>query len=138
MAAAGLCGMASGKVIYVDDDAAGAGDGTSWADAYVFLQDALADANEADKPVEIKVAQGIYKPDQGAAIMPGDRHASFHLISGVTIKGGYAGAAAPIPMRVTLHCMKPSSQATWPATTSTWLIHAICLMSPAGRTIAAT
>ena len=38
-----LCSLACGKVIYVDDDAAGAIDGSSWENAYVYLQDALAD-----------------------------------------------------------------------------------------------
>ena len=31
----------SGKVIYVDTDAAGAKNGTSWVDSYNYLQDAL-------------------------------------------------------------------------------------------------
>ena len=82
---------AVGKVIYVDDSAIGANDGTSWVDAYNYLQDALADANITEKPVEILVAQGIYKPDQGATKTLGDRSESFQLINGVSIFGGYAG-----------------------------------------------
>ena len=38
---------AAEKIIYVDDDATGADDGSSWQDAYNFLQDALADAVSA-------------------------------------------------------------------------------------------
>lgn len=49
---------AAGKIIYVDADAAVAGDGSSWVNAYNYLQDALADANSAEKPVEVWVAQG--------------------------------------------------------------------------------
>jgi len=82
-----------GKTIYVDDDAKGLNNGSSWDDAYKFLQDALADANSTEKPVEIRVAQGIYKPDEDT-IHPdgtGDRTAAFQLINGVTLKGGYAG-----------------------------------------------
>jgi len=92
-----FCPTAIGKVIYVDDDAAGANDGTSWEDAYIYLQEALADANSAEKPVEIRVAQGIYKPDMGTGITPGDRDASFKLISGVSLSGGYAGIFEPDP-----------------------------------------
>jgi hypothetical protein len=86
---------ATGKIIYVDDDATGTNDGTSWENAYVYLQDALADANDSDKPVEILIAQGIYKPDQGAEQTLGDRVATFQLINGVALKGGYAGLNDP-------------------------------------------
>ena len=92
-----LCPAAIGKVIYVDDDAAGANDGTSWEDAYIYLQEALADANSAEKPVEIRVAQGIYKPDMGAGQTAGDRNASFILTSGLILTGGYAGILEPDP-----------------------------------------
>jgi len=51
------------RIIYVDGRSAGANDGASWADAYNFLQDALADANSSEKPVEIRVAQGHFKED---------------------------------------------------------------------------
>ena len=85
-----LCPV-SAKTIYVDDDAAGANNGTSWTNAYLYLQDALADANASEKPVEIRIAQGTYRPDQGANQTPRDRETTFQLISGVAIKGGYAG-----------------------------------------------
>ncbi|MHC4324394.1 MAG: right-handed parallel beta-helix repeat-containing protein, partial [Planctomycetota bacterium] len=87
-----LCCSAMGKIIYVDDDAAGVNDGSSWENAYIFLQDALADANSTEKPVEIRVAQGIYMPDQGAGITRGDHKVEFKLISAVTVLGGFAGA----------------------------------------------
>jgi hypothetical protein len=83
--------VTSAKIIYVDADANGLNDGTSWVNAYKFLQDALADANDSPKPVEIRVAQGIYKPDQGGNKTPGDRTASFQLKNEVALKGGYAG-----------------------------------------------
>ena len=86
-----LCTGTFGKIIYVDDDAVAANDGSNWENAYTFLQDALADANSAEKPVEIRVAQGIYKSDRGANQTLGDREATFRLINGVTLKGGFAG-----------------------------------------------
>jgi parallel beta-helix repeat protein/predicted outer membrane repeat protein len=83
---------AGAKTIYVDADAAGGGGGTSWSDAYEYLQDALADADASAKPVEIRVAQGTYKPDQGAGVEDANRTETFQLINGVALKGGYAGA----------------------------------------------
>ncbi|MHC4528467.1 MAG: choice-of-anchor Q domain-containing protein, partial [Planctomycetota bacterium] len=67
------------QIITVDDD--GPAD-------FNNLQDALAAASSGD---EIRVAQGIYKPDQGGGITPGDRTATFQLKNGVALKGGYAG-----------------------------------------------
>ncbi len=84
-------------IIYVDGRSTGTNDGSSWVDAYVYLQDALADAGTAEKPIEIRVAQGIYKPDRGANQSPADRAAIFKLLDGVTLKGGYAGLGEPDP-----------------------------------------
>ena len=76
----------------VDDNAPLEGDGTSWEDAFKYLQDALELAESGD---EIRVAGGTYKPDQDEddpnTATPGDRTATFALIDGVQIKGGYAG-----------------------------------------------
>jgi hypothetical protein len=91
--------IAAGEVIYVDADANGANDGSSWTDAYNYLQDALVDANSSAKPVEIQVAEGIYTPDTNSAdpYGNGDRTATFQLTNGVSIKGGYAGFGEPDP-----------------------------------------
>ena len=90
------CGIAAGGTIYVDDDASLGGDGTSWATAYKYLQDGLGAAVSGD---EVWVAEGIYKPDANTAnpTGSGDREATFQLINGVAIRGGYAGFGEPEP-----------------------------------------
>jgi hypothetical protein len=66
-------------IIYVDASATGAHDGTSWQDAFTSLQSALAVAVADD---EIWVAAGTYTPGN-------NRSATFQLISGVEIYGGF-------------------------------------------------
>ncbi|MBL7154082.1 MAG: right-handed parallel beta-helix repeat-containing protein [Phycisphaerae bacterium] len=99
LVSAGSAGVAVGKVIYVDGRASGADNGTCWADAYVFLQDALSDANDSEKPVEVWVAQGIYRPDRSTAEPngTGDREATFRLVNGVAVLGGYGGIGEADP-----------------------------------------
>jgi hypothetical protein len=102
-----LCTAAAAKTIYVDDDAAGANDGSSWENAYIYLQEALLDARNSVKPFEIKVAQGVYTPDKGYIDPPGRRDfrtpeekrsgANFLLISGMSVIGGFAGIDEPDP-----------------------------------------
>jgi len=94
-----VCPAWAGTVIYVDDDAPLGGDGRSWYTAYSFLQDALADANSMKRPLEIRVAQGVYRPDEGANHMPGDRMASFELAEYVSLIGGFAGLGTADPNR---------------------------------------
>ena len=76
------------KTIFVDDNASAGGDGASWASAHKYLQDALAVAEYGD---EIWVAEGTYKPDQGAGKNAGDRASPFVLVNGVGMYGGFWG-----------------------------------------------
>jgi predicted outer membrane repeat protein len=92
-----LCHSSDAKIIYVDDSATGANNGTSWIDAYNYLQDALVDVENSDIQIEIRVAQGVYKPDIGGGQTSGDRSATFRLNNKVTLKGGYAGVKFPLP-----------------------------------------
>lgn len=78
----------SQTIIYVDADAVGSNDGSSWEDAFVYLQDGLAIAEAGD---EIWVAEGVYRPDLGAAQDLGDRDASFVIPPSVTLLGGFRG-----------------------------------------------
>ncbi len=77
-----------GRIIHVDDDASGPQDGSSWAAAFRYLQDALAGAQAGD---EIRVAQGTYYPDEGAGMEKGERRYCFVVPSGVMLKGGFGG-----------------------------------------------
>ncbi len=66
--------------------------GRGWLSAYRYLQDALNAARAACPPVdEIWVAGGWYTPDQGEGQVAGDRSASFQLVDGVGVYGGFAG-----------------------------------------------
>ena len=93
--------LAASQAIYIDDDAPAGGNGTSWATAYTHLQDALAPlkARSSDSLVEVRMAQGVYKPDR-SEMSPegnGDRDAAFELSRGVQLMGGYAGIGATDP-----------------------------------------
>lgn len=95
-----VCGVAragGGVVVFVDDDAKAGGDGASWATAFRSLQDALAMVRAGGVAAEVRVAQGVYRPDDGAGIVKGDREVSFALDVAVTVRGGYAGIGAVDP-----------------------------------------
>jgi hypothetical protein len=79
-------------VLYVDQRVpGGAGDGSSWANAFANLQDALEAARiEAGTVDEIWITWGTYRP----APMGGDRAISFELVDGVALLGGFTGVEA--------------------------------------------
>jgi predicted outer membrane repeat protein len=84
------------KTLHVDDNAPAGGDGLRWTSAFCYLQDALAAAEPND---EIRVAQGLYYPDRGENLVPGDRSATFELQSDVVLLGGYGGLSCEDPNR---------------------------------------
>ena len=77
-----LNGLSAGT-IYVNHLATGANNGTSWADAFTDLQNALANPCPSS---QIWVSSGTYKPTSGT-----DRTLSFVMKNGVAIYGGFAG-----------------------------------------------
>ncbi|MBX3394978.1 MAG: hypothetical protein KF841_06385 [Phycisphaerae bacterium] len=84
--------------LYVNQAAAGTGDGTTWNNAITDLQDAIGLAARARGAVtEIWVAEGVYRPDRGS----GDRYATFRAINGVAIYGGFGGGELTLEERDT-------------------------------------
>lgn len=75
-------------IIYVDGAAIGDNNGSSWEDAYKYLQNALV---VAEQNTDIWVAQGIYRPDDDTNHPEGtnDRTATFQLKNGVALYGGF-------------------------------------------------
>ena len=78
-------------VIYVDLNATGANDGTSWTNAFSNLQDAIDSASDGDR---LWVAMGVYVPDRDTSgnVSPSDpRTRAFLMKSGVKLLGGFDG-----------------------------------------------
>ena len=87
-------------VIYVDHSAAGANNGTDWANAFTDLSDALAIAASGD---EIWVASGVYKPsvliDFNGNGGSDTREATFQIPNDVSLYGGFAGTEGSLAER---------------------------------------
>lgn len=84
---------ADASVLFVRADAAPGGDGHAWGTAFNDLQTALGQAGPGSGVSEIWVAEGNYVPS------PSDATASFVLINGVALYGGFAGTETSIAQR---------------------------------------
>lgn len=80
------CIWPGGDIVYVDWTATGNNDGTSWADAFNKLSDALFYSNLFDNIREIWVTEGIYIPGEGM-----DREISFVFEDSTKVYGGFEG-----------------------------------------------
>ena len=89
---------AAQTVVYVDDSATGADDGTSWTDAYTDLSVALDAAVAFD---ELWVAAGSYRSTSER--VPGDpRSVSFVVRNDIAVYGGFAGTETALADRAGL------------------------------------
>ncbi|MBK7013330.1 MAG: hypothetical protein IPH43_12335 [Xanthomonadales bacterium] len=75
---------------HVKGDATGANNGSNWANAYIRLQDALANAGCG----EIRVARGVYTPTDGS-----NTAISFSIRPGQRVYGGFAGTETHLDQR---------------------------------------
>ena len=78
------------SIIYVDADASGENNGTSWDNAYTNLRTAL---NNAPSGSQVWVAEGTYTPSQD------NRELSFQLKNAVAVYGGFSGSETELDRR---------------------------------------
>jgi predicted outer membrane repeat protein len=81
-------------ILYVNANATGANNGSSWANAFTSLQDALAHTNLCGSVNQLWVAAGTYKPTTGT-----DRTISFVMKNNLGIYGGFAGSETQLVQR---------------------------------------
>ena len=83
-------GALAQDVLFVNETATGANDGSSWTDAYLEFDPALAFAIEHSSVTDIWVAAGTYRPT--LLTEEGDsRSATFRPRAGLELWGGFAG-----------------------------------------------
>ena len=76
--------------LYVSSNVPEGGNGTSWENAFRYLQDAL-EQTEARRGDEIWISDGTYFPDDGWSVTEGDRLSSFVVKDEVSLFGGFSG-----------------------------------------------
>jgi hypothetical protein len=94
-----LTGQVFSQTVYVDADATGNNDGTSWENAFTNLTQAIDSAQSGD---EVWVAAGIYYPTSQPNYDIGSTNPRFNhftLKNGVKLMGGFAGDETSIHQR---------------------------------------
>ncbi|MCP4437438.1 MAG: T9SS type A sorting domain-containing protein [Aureispira sp.] len=84
--------------VYVNTNATGTNDGTSWTNAYTSLQSALESSTAG---THIWVAQGTYKPskDQTGSIPLYDKNKTFVIPDSIQVYGGFLGTETLLTQR---------------------------------------
>jgi hypothetical protein len=83
-------------VYYVDGRARGTYDGSSWTNAFNDIRSALK-AAQGQGRCEIRVAEGIYRPDEGPNGHSEQSNPTFQLMEDVILRGGYGGLGSSNP-----------------------------------------
>jgi parallel beta-helix repeat protein/predicted outer membrane repeat protein len=92
-----FCLSAYAGVLYVIPG--GTGNGTSWAQAFGDLQEAIEIAAVNDNYTQVWVAAGTYKPTGHPNGGSGDRGMHFSLRNGVSVYGGFIGTESQLNER---------------------------------------
>jgi len=80
-----LCAAFPANIVYVDLNATGTNDGTSWANAFADLQDAITQINDCPALDTIYVAEGTYLPTTTT-----DRYTNFNIPGNCSVYGGFS------------------------------------------------
>ncbi|NCA85662.1 MAG: T9SS type A sorting domain-containing protein [Clostridia bacterium] len=92
--------IVSNAIVYVNKNVTGGNnDGSSWADAFTYFQDALTLAYANSDVSQIWVAAGVYYPDEGASQTDNNHSATFSLVEGVKLYGGFNGTETELSQR---------------------------------------
>ncbi|AWI26252.1 T9SS type A sorting domain-containing protein [Flavobacterium pallidum] len=86
-----ICSMnAFATIIYVNKNATGANNGTSWTNAYLTIEQAFGDVIVGD---QVWVASGVYKPVGNTS------SSSFSIPNGVAVYGSFMGTETTLAQR---------------------------------------
>ena len=89
-----------GAVVYVDSSKATTGNGSSWANAYKTVAEALKTVNACNSAVEIWVAKGTYYPMDSGMVVASSHDSSFRVLrNGIKLYGGFAGGETVLSAR---------------------------------------
>jgi len=85
-----MTSYANAAIIYVNKNATGANNGSSWTNAYTTIEAAFANSIVGDK---IWIAQGVYKPTGTT------RSTTYNIPNGVEVYGSFAGTETNVNQR---------------------------------------
>ncbi len=93
-----MVGLIANAQVFVDADATGNNDGTSWANAYTSLHSALFSSPSGS---EIWVAEGTYVPSRTFTgnIAADSRDHTFRIVNNIQVYGGFNGTETALNQR---------------------------------------
>ena len=94
------CQAVPSAIIYVNQNATGANNGSSWDNALTSLQAALDLPTQCGTAAEIWVAAGVYNPTRNSSGVPQGRNNTFYIKQdGIRLYGGFNGTESELSER---------------------------------------